>query len=89
MSESKTSFQVFLEDEINRYKGVYVPVKTAFLKRAFVRVTPMRKLHPNPEDEFCDPKIGPNYEINFTLPARDLGGKEAKADQRSRRGPDR
>lgn len=40
-----------------------MPVKTAFLKRAFVRVMPMRKLHPNPEDEFCDLKIGPNYEI--------------------------
>ncbi|MDO4866385.1 MAG: ParB N-terminal domain-containing protein [Clostridia bacterium] len=63
MAESKTSFQLFLEGEVNRYKGVYVPVKTAFLKRAFVRELPVKKLHPNPEDEFCDPQIGPNDEI--------------------------
>ena len=63
MSDSRTSFQVFLEEEINRCKGVYVPVKTGFPKRVFIRWTSCKKLHPNPEDEFCDPKIGPNYEV--------------------------
>lgn len=63
MADSRTNFQLFLEAEINRYKGVYMPERTWFLKRVFVREASCATLHPNPEDEFCDPKIGPNYEI--------------------------
>lgn len=63
MADSQTNFQRYLEEEINKYKGVYMPVRASLLKRVFVRSASCKALHPNPEDEFCDPKIGPNYEI--------------------------
>ena len=60
---AKTEFQVFLDQEVNKVKGIYYPVKSGFLTQAFVRKAAPKKLHPNPGDEFCDSKIGPNYEI--------------------------
>ncbi|MBQ6374251.1 MAG: ParB N-terminal domain-containing protein [Clostridia bacterium] len=63
MASYRTAFQVYLEEEIDRYKGVFVPVKSGFLERVFVKKASVKALHPNPEDEFCDPHIGPNYEI--------------------------
>ena len=60
---AKTDFQVFLEQEVNKVKGIYYPVKAGFLRRAFIREAAFRRLHPNPSDEFCDPEIGPNDEI--------------------------
>lgn len=63
MAVQQTAFQQFLENEVNKVKGIYYPVKAGFLTQAFVRKAAPKKLHPNPGDEFCDPKIGPNYEI--------------------------
>ena len=57
------SFDEYLAEEIAKYKGVAVPVKSGLLRRALVRQIDPKKLHPNPSDEFCDPKIGPSYEI--------------------------
>ncbi len=58
-----TQLSEFLASEIEQYKGVLVPVKAGFLERVFVRKVPTDSLHPNPDDEFCDPDIGPNYGI--------------------------
>jgi len=63
MAASKTSFQQYLEEEVDKVKGVYYPVKAGLLRRAFIKKAPLSKLHPNPNDEFCFPDIGPNYEI--------------------------
>ena len=63
MADPRVSFQTFLEEEINRCRGLYAPIKSSLLERLFVRKASCKKLHPNLEDEFCDPKIGPNYEI--------------------------
>ena len=60
---AKTEFQVFLDQEVNKVKGIYYPVKAGFLRRVFVKEAPVSQLHPNPGDEFCFPEIGPNYEI--------------------------
>ncbi len=60
---NNTRFQSFLEDEINRVKGIYYPVRAGFLRRVLIRRTSCAKLHPNPNDEFCFPDIGPNYGI--------------------------
>ena len=60
---AKTEFQTYLEQEVNKVKGVYYPVKAGFLRRLLIKTYPCGKLHPNPEDEFCFPDIGPNYEI--------------------------
>ena len=58
-----TAFDEFIADEVKRYKGVYVPVKAGMLRRALIRWAPCASLHPNPDDEFCSPKVGPNYRI--------------------------
>ena len=63
MSENKTQFQVFLENEVRKVQGVYVPVRAGWLRRALIRRVSCRKLHPNPDDEFCRPEVGPNYGI--------------------------
>lgn len=63
MIKSKTAFQSFLAEEVDKVKGVYYPVRAGFFRRVFVRKASCGKLHPNPDDEFCVPEIGPNDEI--------------------------
>ncbi len=63
MEENLIRFQEFLKEEIDRVRGGYYPVKAGFLRRILVRHAWTRKLHPNPEDEFCLPEIGPSYSI--------------------------
>lgn len=63
MNTANTRFQEFLAREVKKYKGIYVPVKAGLMKRACCRKISCKKLHPNPNDEFCLPQIGPNYEI--------------------------
>ena len=40
-----------------------MPVRASLVRRALVRRASCRRLHPNPDDEFCFPEIGPNEEI--------------------------
>ena len=63
MAGSNTAFDEFIASEVKKYKGVYVPVKAGILRRALIRWAPCASLHPNPDDEFCSPKVGPNYQI--------------------------
>ena len=63
MSGSKTDFERFLEQELLEIKGNYFPVKTNYLQRMLTKKVDCKSLHPNPQDEFTDPEIGPNYEI--------------------------
>ena len=63
MAGGNMAFDEFIADEVKKYKGVYVPVKAGILRRALIRSASLSKLHPNPEDEFCMPKVGPNYRI--------------------------
>ena len=60
---AKTEFSAFLENEVNKIRWLSYPVKAGFLRRVFIRKAACVRLHPNPNDEFCDPEIGPNYEI--------------------------
>ena len=60
---SPAQFQEFLEAELNSIRGLWYPVKPLLLTRLLVRHARVNKLHPNPDDEFCDPKIGPHYGI--------------------------
>lgn len=59
----KTQFEQFIADEIEKNRGRLVPVKASFAERMFVRKANWKDLHPNPDDEFCFPSIGPNYGI--------------------------
>ena len=58
-----TEFQQFIADEVERYKGVTVPVRVPFIYRKLIKKVPLSRLHPNPDDEFCFPDIGPNMGI--------------------------
>ncbi|MBQ9305462.1 ParB/RepB/Spo0J family partition protein [Butyrivibrio sp.] len=60
---SSNSFDQFISDEIEKGKGLYVPVKASRFERMFVKWHDCKDLHPNPDDEFSDPAIGPSYRI--------------------------
>ncbi len=61
--KEKTEFQLFLEKEVNKVKGIYYPVRAGFFRCAFMKKAACGRLHPNPNDEFCLPEVGPNYSI--------------------------
>lgn len=63
MERNDGGFDCYLAGEVKKVKGLAVPVKAGILRRALIRQTACKKLHPNPDDEFCMPKIGPNYGI--------------------------
>ena len=63
MAMSRTKFDDLIASEIEKNRGKLIPVKAGVLERLFVRRVAVEKLHPNDEDEFCDPSIGPNYGI--------------------------
>ena len=60
---AKTEFEQFIQEEVQKNKGVLVPVKAGLIERLVVRKLSCKKMHPNPEDEFCFPDIGPNLGI--------------------------
>ena len=63
MAGSKTEFEVLLEKELAYGKTESFPVRTCAVRRLLTRKAECKQLHPNPQDEFCLPDIGPNYEI--------------------------
>ena len=63
MSNTKSEFDRFLEEEIRRFSSVSYPVRAGLLRRLLTRRLPCSKIHPNPEDEFCKPEVGMNREI--------------------------
>ena len=52
-----------IAEEVKKIKGTYVPVKSSMPRVLFVKQTKCSNLHPNPDDEFSMPNVGPNYEI--------------------------
>ena len=56
-------FEEHLKTEIEKYSGISFPVKAGILHRLLVKKVPCLKLHPNPEDEFSMPSVGPSYKI--------------------------
>lgn len=63
MAAVTAEYQKLVLDDINEYAGINHSVKASILERLWVRDLSPKKMHPNPEDEFCDASIGPNYEI--------------------------
>lgn len=81
MVGSGTEFEQYLQEEIEKYRGVSVPLRAGLLERALVRRVKTKKLHPNPGDEFSMPEIGPNFGIisrygNAIRAAREHGEKK-------------
>ena len=63
MAESGTGIMAYLKKELEKYKGVYVPVKASWLECLLINSAPISKLHPNPSDDFCIDKVGPSFRI--------------------------
>lgn len=63
MVATKTEFSEFVARDIKKYEGVRIPLKTSLIMRIFKRWTKCTNLHPNPDDEFCFPNVGPSYSI--------------------------
>ncbi len=61
--EIQDIYQVSVLDDIKNIGELSHPVRAGLLERLVVRHASLKRLHPNPVDEFSDPNIGPNYEI--------------------------
>lgn len=75
MRSMQTELMKFLQEDIQKYEGIRMPLKASFPERFFVRKLNSAKLHPNPDDEFCMTSIGPNYEIISDYVSRIRKGK--------------
>ena len=53
----------YVQEELKKYDGIYLPVRAGILEQIFIKKLSPKKLHPNPDDEFCFPDIGPSDEI--------------------------
>lgn len=56
-------FDGYIAEEIAKYNGIAMPIKASFLNRLLIRKEACAKLHPNPDDEFSIPSVGPSYRI--------------------------
>ncbi len=63
MAQSSKEFVEFIAEEVKKYEGVYVPLKASRLERMMKKSAKPSELHPNPDDEFCFPDIGPHFGI--------------------------
>ncbi len=61
-----------IREDLEKMKGKRTPVKVSAFGRMGAKKVPPSMLHVNPDDEFCDPKIGPNESImsNYASVAR-------------------
>ena len=60
---AKTQLMQSVLDDIEKQKGVAIPVHASLLERIIVRKTACKNIHPNPDDEFSMEKVGPSYRI--------------------------
>ena len=63
MVRSNAEFMEFIRDRIDRSRGYLVPTKASLLEVMLVRNLKCTSLYPNPDDEFCDPAVGPSERI--------------------------
>ncbi|MBR3734849.1 MAG: ParB-like nuclease domain-containing protein [Lachnospiraceae bacterium] len=63
MAVTKTKLEIYLEEQINKYKGICMPLKAGMLERMMTKKLPCTSMHPNPADEFCHADVGPSYRI--------------------------
>lgn len=70
MDAKLSNFPEYLKEEVKKYGGRMAPVKAGVFERLLTRKMAVTKLHPNPEDEFSQSEIGPNYSIIAKYVAR-------------------
>ncbi|WP_051196646.1 ParB/RepB/Spo0J family partition protein [Butyrivibrio sp. XBB1001] len=63
MAMTNFEFKEYLKNELKKEVGMYVPVNTSRLQRLFYLETACTNLHPNPDDEFSFPEVGPSDRI--------------------------
>ena len=63
MTEKPFHFPTYLREETEKVRESYYPVRVPLVTRLTKKKEKPGKLHPNPDDEFCYPDIGPNYSI--------------------------
>ena len=63
MAEKQFHFPTYLKEEVEKVRESYYPVRVNVFTRLMKKKANPRSLHPNPNDEFCFPDIGPNYSI--------------------------
>ena len=63
MAGVRSDLEIFIADQIKKYKGISLPLKAGMLERMVTKTLPVEYLHPNPADEFCLPQIGPSFRI--------------------------
>lgn len=63
MSMFPKDYEEKVLEDIKNNVGIYTPISSSLARRLVTKRVALRKIHPNPVDEFCDPKIGPNFEI--------------------------
>ena len=56
-------FKDYLKKQIETYQGIAFPIKASPLERFFTTKADVMKLHPNPDDEFTKPEVGPSDRI--------------------------
>ena len=60
---AKTQLSEFVAKDLEKQKGISIPVHAGLLERLLVRKTACSNLHPNAEDEFSMDSVGPSYRI--------------------------
>ena len=60
---SNSQLMEFVLSDIEKLKGVAIPVRASLLERLLVRKARCKHIHPNPEDEFSMESVGPSYKI--------------------------
>ena len=79
MAGGSTQFDKYVQESVQKIKGVYFPVRTGLVARLLTKKAPCKSLYPNPGDEFSMPEIGPNdgiiasYEEQFLANIRSGG----------------
>ena len=63
MKTNKDLYDREVLEDVRKYDGLSHGIKASWVERRLVQRVPLDRLHVNPEDEFADPAIGPNYEI--------------------------
>lgn len=60
---AKSQLAEYVSNDIEKQKGVSIPVRASLIERLLVKKTACSNLHPNAEDEFSMESVGPSYRI--------------------------
>ena len=52
-----------IQEDLAKYQNRRETVRASIMEVLTVRFLSPDRMHPNPEDEFCDPEVGPNESI--------------------------